>query len=239
MAKKILITGGSRGIGAACVRAFVADGDLVAFVYKANDPAAEKITQETGAVAIKADVSLPGEAERICAEARESLGGIDVLVNSAGISAVGLITDTSDGEWDKIIQTDLGAAFRLSREALRTMIPQKYGRIINVGSVWGAYGASCEVAYSAAKAGLRGLTRALAKEVGPSGITVNCVEPGVINTDMNACFSKDDIAELVDATPLCRLGEPSDVAAAIRFLASDEAAFITGAVLSVDGGFPA
>ena len=137
-----------------------------------------------------------------------------------------------------MIDTNLTSAFVLSREAAEIMISQHSGRIINVGSVWGRMGASCEVHYSASKAGMRGMTQALAKELGPSGITVNCVEPGVIQTDMNSMLDEETMKQLEEATPLCRIGKPEEVAAVIGFLASDEASFITGACIPVDGGFP-
>ena len=169
--------------------------------------------------------------------ALDCLGGIDILVNNAGISETGLFTDMSGADWRRVIDTNLSSAFFLSRDVSREMIKQKSGRIINIGSVWGRCGASCEVAYSASKAGVRGLTLSMAKELGPSGITVNCVEPGVIATDMNSHFDSETMRELCDETPLCRIGQPEDVANAVMFLASDKASFITGQMLGVDGGF--
>ena len=165
------------------------------------------------------------------------MGGIDVLVNNAGISLVGLFTDLRDEEWQRIANVNLGGAVIAAREVSRIMVSNHAGRIINVGSVWGRVGASCEVAYSATKAGLEGLTKALAKELGPSDITVNCIEPGVIATDMNRCFDTETLNALCDETPLCRIGTPEDVAEAVVFLASDAASFITGQILGVDGGF--
>jgi 3-oxoacyl-[acyl-carrier protein] reductase len=164
-------------------------------------------------------------------------GGIEILVNNAGISQIGLSRDLADAEWHRMLDTNLSSAFYLAREVQNYMIPQGWGRIVNIGSMWGKVGASCEVAYSAAKAGLRGMTMALCKELGPSGITVNCVEPGVIDTEMNAALDEDARRELADATPLCRIGRAAEVAAAVLFLASDEASFITGQCLGVDGGF--
>lgn len=235
----VLITGGSRGIGAACVKKFAARGDRVVFFYHtASAEIVEKLERETGAVGIRADV---GDAESVRAAVREvsdRFGGrIDVLVNNAGIAQIKLFTDLTDEDWRRMISTNLDGAFYVSREVSRLMIRAQYGRIVNVGSMWGKCGASCEVHYSAAKAGLRGLTMALAKELGPSGITVNCVEPGVIETDMNAALDAETKRDLCDETPLCRLGTPDEVADAILFLASDHAGFITGQTLGVDGGF--
>ena len=237
--KRVLITGGSRGIGAACVRKFREAGDAVVFLYNRSVAQARALAEETGAIAIQIDVS-DGEALAVAVhEAARRLGGIDVLVNNAGISLVGLFSDMSDAEWRRLVDTNLGAAVVASREASKTMVNQKSGRIINIGSVWGRVGASCEVAYSATKAGLEGLTRALAKELGPSGITVNCVEPGVIATDMNACFDEETLSALCEETPLCRIGQPEDVANAVFWLSSEGASFVTGQILGVDGGFGA
>ena len=237
--KRVLITGGSRGIGAACVRKFRAAGDEVVFLYNKSVARARALAEETGAIAIQIDVA-DGEALAVAVrEAERRLGGIDVLVNNAGISLVGLLTDMSDDEWKLLLDVNLSAAVIASREASRKMVNQKSGRIINIGSVWGRVGASCEVAYSATKAGLEGLTRALAKELGPSGITVNCVEPGVIATDMNAGFDEATLSALCEETPLCRIGQPEDVANAVFWLASEGASFVTGQILGVDGGFGA
>lgn len=236
--KKVLISGGSRGIGRGLVEAFTRNGDRVAFIYKSNHEAAREVTNATGAVAICADVSEPSEVRRAVREAEQALGGhIEVLVNNAGISLISVMQDVTDAQWREMLDTNLSGAFYLSREVLSGMISAQNGRIVHIGSMWGKVGASCEVAYSAAKAGLRGLTLAMAKELAPSGITVNCVEPGVIDTAMNAKLGADTLAVLVDETPVGRLGTPDDVAAAVLFLASDAASFITGQLLAVDGGF--
>ena len=235
--KKVLISGGSRGIGRACVEYFSEMGYKVAFIYNSNDEAANEVSSLCGAYAVKADISKPEDVSSAVAQAMKFLGGIDVLVNNAGISQIKLFGDITDADWSRMTDVNLSGAFYLTREAVKTMISQKSGRIINIGSMWGKCGASCEVHYSAAKAGIRGMTMALAKELGLSGITVNCIEPGVIDTDMNSELSDDDMNALCDATPLGRIGRPREVAYLAEFLASDKADFITGQIIGVDGGY--
>ena len=235
--KRVLISGGSRGIGRAIVEAFAANGDNVAFLYRNREEEAAKVAEAVGAVAIKADVSDPMEVRGAITEAETALGGsIDVMINNAAVSWIGQMQDMSDTEWRNILDTNLSGAFYLSRGVVSSMVRNHYGRIINIGSMWGKVGASCEVAYSATKAGLRGLTMAMAKELGPSGITVNCIEPGFIATEMNAAIDEESRQALCDETPLGRMGTPAEVAAAVVFLASDAAGFITGQVIGVDGG---
>lgn len=234
---RVLITGGSRGIGRSCVERFSADGHSVVFFYRQNEKAAAEVSAKTGALAIRADVRRAEEVEAGVRLAAEAMGGIDVLICNAGISQIKLFTDLSDSDWQDMLNTNLSGAFYASRAAARYMISEHKGRIIHVGSMWGKTGASCEVHYSAAKAGLRGMTMALAKELGPSGITVNCVEPGVIATEMNASLDESTLSALRDETPLCRLGRPEEVAALAAFLASEEAGFITGQCIGIDGGF--
>lgn len=233
----VLITGGSRGIGRECVKYFASLGHSVAFIYNKSADLANELSRETGAYPIRCDISNADEAVAAVADAISHLGNIDVLINNAGICQSSLFTDITDSDWRRMIDTNLSGAFYISREVSKNMISQKSGRIINIGSMWGKVGASCEVHYSATKAALRGMTMALAKELGPSGITVNCIEPGVIDTDMNASLSSDDIKELCDDTPLCKIGKPIDVAYLAEFLASDKANFITGQTIGVDGGF--
>ncbi len=237
MNKKILISGGSRGIGAATVEAFAAAGDQVVFLYQSSHEAAQEICRRTGAASIPADVTDSNTVRDAVDQAAKLLGGLDVLVCNAGISWIGQICDTSDANWQQICNTNLASVFYLCRSASEYMVKNHSGRIINVGSVWGRCGASCEVAYSASKSGVRGLTMALAKELAPSGITVNCVEPGVIATDMNAGFSPEELNQLIEEIPLSRMGEPAEVARVIAFLASDAASYVTGQCIGVDGGF--
>ena len=235
--KKLLVTGGSRGIGHACVEYFSSLGYKTAFIYNKSDEAANELCALTGSICARADVSSPDEVRRAVLDLTERLGGIDVLINNAGIAQISLFTDIKDSDWQKMLAVNLSGAFYATRAVLPLMISQKSGRIINIGSMWGKCGASCEVHYSATKAGIRGMTMALAKEVGPSGITVNCIEPGVIDTDMNAELSENEMNELASQTPLCRIGTPLDVAHLAEFLASDKASFITGQIIGVDGGY--
>ena len=208
--KRVLVTGGSRGIGAAIVKKLVSSGYDVYFTYNASEEAACALSAETGAKAIKCDVRSAEEVKRAVAEARA-----EIVVNNAGVAGFGQIQDVTDEEWARITETDLGGAFAVIRAAAPYMISVKYGRIVNISSMWGIRGASCESVYAAAKAGLIGLTRSLARELGPSGITVNCVAPGYILTDMNSALDDEARAALVEETPLMRAGTPEDVAEAV------------------------
>ena len=235
--KRVLITGGSRGIGAATVEKFSSEGCEVAFVYFSSEDAARKIAEKSGAHMIKADVKDPAACRAAVESALAVMGGIDVLVTCAGIAKIAQICDVSDEDWKNICDTDLSGTFYFCRDVSEIMVKNHSGRIVTVGSVWGNKGASCEVAYSAAKAGVRGLTKALAQELAPSGITVNCVEPGVIDTEMNSCLSDEDKAALCGEIPAGRFGHPGEVAELIYFLASDAASYITGQCIGIDGGF--
>lgn len=239
--RTVLITGASRGIGAACAREFAKAGYQVAINYcknkeKATALCADLTAQGYEAMTAQADVSDSAAVARMVTAVRERFGTIDTLINNAGVALQKLFTDTTDGEWDRMISTDLSAAFYTARAVAPEMIRAHDGCIINITSMWGEVGASCEVAYSAAKAGLIGLTKALAKELGPSNIRVNAISPGVIMTDMMRGFSDEDVAALKEDIPLNRPGEAEDIAHAAVFLASDMAKYITGQILGVNGG---
>ena len=235
--RSVLITGGSRGIGAELVRAFSNAGYRVAFTYKSSIREADSLASSHGALAIRADSEIPEEIDNAVLLAIRELGGVDVLINNAAISSFSLLSDLSLDEWDRTLAVNLTAPFLYSKAVIPYMVSKKSGRIINISSIWGLVGSSCEAHYSATKAGLIGLTKALAKELGPSGITVNAIAPGVINTEMNASLGEEALRALADETPLMRIGEASEVARAVLFLASDGASFITGDVMNVSGGF--
>lgn len=235
--KTVFITGGSRGIGAEAVRQFAKKGYNVAFTYCNSKEQADNLSAKTGAFALYCDVSKSEDVRKAVSEATKKFGIIDILVNNAGIDEFSLFTDITDEMWHRMIDTNLSSAFYASRAVLPHMINKKDGVIINISSMWGEVGASCEVHYSVSKAGLIGLTKALAKEVGLSGVRVNCITPGVIDTDMNKNLSKEDIEQLKTDTPLGIIGKTEDVANTILFLCSDDAKFITGQILGVNGGY--
>lgn len=242
MPQTILITGASRGIGRAAARLFAGRGWQVAVNYLHSGQQAAELCAELcraggKAAPVQADVSVRADVERMVARIDDLFGGVDVLVNNAGIDGQKLFTDITDEEWNRIVAVDLTGVFYCCQAVLPHMIHQKKGRIINLSSIWGLTGGSCEVHYSAVKAGVIGLTKALAKELGPSHIQVNCVAPGVIDTEMNAALSEADRAALREETPLMRLGTPREVAEAIYFLAGEGGSFFTGQVLSPNGGF--
>ena len=233
----VLISGGDRGIGAAAARAFSRAGYRVAVLYHSNAAAAAALEQELpGCIAIQCDVASRPSCEAAFRAAEQALGRVDVLVSNAGIAQQKLFTDLTAEEWQRMLDVNLTGAFNLCQLALPGMIRRKAGRILTVSSMWGQTGGSCEVHYSAAKAGLIGLTKALAKEEGPSGITVNCVAPGVIDTDMMAAFTAEDKAALAEETPVGRLGTADEVAGLLLFLAGEDAGYITGQVFGINGG---
>lgn len=229
--KHVLITGGSRGIGAAAVRAFSSTGAAVSFFYLQHKEAARQIAAETGATAMRCDVA-DGEAVM---RAVAALPPVDVLVNNAGIAHYGLISQISEADFQRLFAVNVGGVYHCVNAVLPAMLHEQAGCIINVSSMWGQVGASCEAAYSATKGAVIALTRALAQELGPSGIRVNCVCPGVILTDMTRVVGDETLRELAGQTPLGRNGTPQDVANAMLYLA--QADFVTGQLLPVNGGF--
>ena len=240
--KNVLITGGAKGIGRACAVLFAEKGCRVFIDYNTSEKEAFALEEELrarglSAFALKADVSRSDEVERLFIEIEKRVKGVDVLVNNAGVSLIKTLDETAEREWDGVFAVNVKSAFLTSKRALPYMISRKAGSIVNVSSMWGVAGASCEVAYSASKSALVGFTKALAKELGPSGGRVNCVCPGVISTDMNGSLSPEVLGGLADGAALGRLGSAEEVAAAVCFLAGENASFITGQLLGVDGGF--
>lgn len=237
----VLITGASRGIGRATALAFAKAGWWVAANYNNSHEESLSLVEEIKAmggtaIAVKCDVSDYSSCVSMIKQVQDAFGHIDALVNNAGISCDVLFTDTTPEDWRRTFAVNVDGAYNCCHAVLGDMIARKKGSIVNVSSIWGVTGGSCEVAYSASKAALIGLTKALAKEMGPSNIRVNCVAPGVIDTDMNRNLTPADFEALRDETPLCRIGTPEEVAEAILFLASDKSSFITGAVLGINGG---
>lgn len=242
MNRTVLITGASGGIGGAAARAFAAAGDRVVLGCHKGEAKAQQLcedicTQGGQTLVCAADVADEAQVAQLFARAEAAFGPVEVLVNAAGHAQQKLFTDITLEEWQRMLAVHATGTFLCCRRAVPAMVRAKAGCIVNVASMWGQVGASCEVHYSAAKAAVIGLTKALAKELGPSGIRVNCVSPGAVDTGMMAGFSGADRQALREETPLGRLGTPEEVAAAARFLASDDAAFITGQVLAPNGGF--
>ena len=241
MRRVAVITGGTRGIGWACAQAFARGGWTVLLLWCSRaETARERVealrAEGLDAEAFRCDVSDAAEVARVFGEIETRWRRVDALVNCAGIAHIALFQDTDEDAWRRVMAVNLDGAYRCARAVLPGMIRRKSGSIIQIGSMWGEVGASCEVAYSAAKAGLIGLTKALAKEVGPSGVRVNCVSPGVIDTEMNAELTPETLRELAEETPLGRIGKPEDVARTVLFLAEEDSAFITGQVIGVSGG---
>ena len=239
MAKTVLITGGTRGIGAACAHKFYTAGYNIALVYASDDAAAQKFVSDkdmSRVVLIKADVSDYAAMQSAADAITKKFGDIDVLVNNAGIACQKMMNDITEADWDRMFDVNVKGCFNCVKAVMDGMIHNKWGRIINISSMWGQVGASCEVHYSAAKAAVIGFTKALAKELAPSGITVNCVAPGVIDTDMNKILDSETIDALAEETPVGRIGSGDDVAEAVMFLAGEGSSFVTGQVLGVNGG---
>lgn len=232
MPKTALVTGGAGGIGGAICRRLAADGYLIYIGYSSSKARAEPLAGEIGGKAVKLDVTSPADIEA----AEELCGNVDILVNNAGVSEIGLFDSLSDENSRRIMEVNLIGAMNCARTFVKGMISRKSGCIVNISSMWGQVGASCEVDYSASKAGLIGFTKALAKEVAPSGIRVNCVSPGFIMTEMNSHFSQEDLELIREDIPLGIFGEPRHVADAVAFLVSAQAEYITGQILAVNGG---
>lgn len=242
--KTALITGASGGIGRAVAEKLAKDGYFIIAQYNSNPSGIELLLESLDksglkdcVCAYKCDLSDSASIDEFINEVKKSFKSIDVIVNNAGVGLYKLITDTTDAEWDKVFSVNMKSAFKITNGFLKEMIVNQRGKIVNISSMWGLVGASMEVAYSASKSALIGYTKALAKELAPSGINVNCVCPGVIDTPINARFSKEDMAALKDETPLGRIGKPKDVAELVAFLCSDNSDFITGQIIACDGGF--
>ena len=242
MKHTVLITGSSRGIGAGIARAFAEDGHRVALHYHKNESAARTLLEELRAkgcsvALVQGDVSNEAEAGEIVRLAERAFGFVDVLVNNAGIALpTQLITDTSGADWSRVFGVNMDGMFFVTRAVLPGMVSNQRGSIVNISSMWGVTGGSCEVAYSASKAAVIGFTKSLAKEVAPSGIRVNCIAPGFVSTEMTAGLDAETVEAIREETPLLKLGMPEDIAAAVLFFALESASFITGQTLSVDGG---
>lgn len=232
--KKVLVTGGARGIGEAICRALSADGWFVYIHCNSSVSEAESLCSELGnSQVVVADLSSPNAVDIIS----EACADTDAIVNNAGVALVDLFDRVTDMDMRRLFEINLFAPMNITRKLLPQMISKKQGAIVNISSIFGENGGSCEVDYSVSKSALIGFTKALAKEVGPAGIRVNCVCPGIIDTDMNGNLSFDDIESLCDEIPISRVGEPEDVADTVAFLLSDKARYITGAVIDVNGGW--
>ena len=237
MAQTVIITGASRGIGRECAKQFAKAGYNVAAVYHKSEAEAESLKAEIGCEIFRCDCAVYSEVCEAVVEISSVFGGADVLINNAGIAEQALFSDITEAMWDNMFNVNVKSVYSFTHAALPYMIHNKYGRIINISSMWGQAGASCEVHYSAAKAAVIGFTKALAKEVGLSGITVNCIAPGVIDTDMNAHLDEETMAYLKEETPMNRIGTPEDIARTALFLADKGSDFITGQIIGVNGGF--
>jgi 3-oxoacyl-[acyl-carrier protein] reductase len=234
--KVALVTGGSRGIGAAISRELAKAGAKVALNYRAGQEAANEVAGEIRGLAVRADVSKPEEVQALIERVEGGLGDIDALVNNAGVTRDTLIARMTDDDWQTVIDTNLRGTFNTSRAVSRKMLRRRAGSIVNLSSVVGVHGNPGQANYAASKAGIIGLTKALARELGSRGVRVNAIAPGYISTELTDVLNDEQRGLILQNTPLGRLGEPEDVARAVRFLCSDEAAFITGEVLLVDGG---
>ena len=238
--KTVIVTGGSKGIGAAIVEGLAKEKYNVILNYNNSEKAAKQIKNKLKEQGInieifKADVSKRDEVRQLVDFAIKKYSNIDVLINNAGIDQIKLFMDTTDEDWNNIIQTNLTSVFYCSQEALKNMIHNKKGCIINISSIWGITGASCEVAYSVSKAGIDGMTKALAKEMGPSNIRINSIAPGIVDTDMNKTIDKKELNKIKEEIPLGRISKPEEIINSVKWLIEDE--YVTGQIISVNGGW--
>lgn len=232
--KIILISGASRGIGRQIAIDLSQTGYTVIANYNKSEQSAKELQTQFNIDTFQADISKGTEIKQLTDYVLKKYGKIDVLINNAGISQTKLFTDITDEDWNKMINTNLYSAFKLTQKCLPNMINNKSGSIINISSMWGQVGASCESLYSITKAGIDAMTKSLAKELGPSGIRVNSIAPGFIDTDMNKCYSKEDVQGIISETPLEKIGHPSDISKCIKWLIEDQ--FTTGQIISINGG---
>ena len=237
MAKTAVVTGGSRGIGAAVVRELAAQGSRVVFTWRESCAEAERLARETGAMPLRCDAGSEADIAALHDFAARQLGHVDSLVVNAGVSHIGLLQDTTASQWDRVHDTNLRGAFLALRAFIPGMASYGAGSIVLISSMWGMRGAACEAAYAASKAGLVGLGLSLAAELGPSGVRVNVLAPGAVRTAMLDCYTQEELADLERRSLLGRLGEPAEIAKAASFLLSEAASYVTGQVLFVDGGF--
>lgn len=240
MNKVIIVTGASRGIGREIAKSLSRENNKIIACYNNSEKEAIELKEELDKEnieidIIKGDVSKREDCKRIVEYTIDKYSRIDVLINNAGISTYNLFTDITDEEWNKTIGVNLNSVFFMSQETVKYMIKQKEGSIINISSIWGLVGASCEVAYSVSKAGVDGMTKSLAKELGPSNIRVNSIAPGLIDTDMNNDLTSEELENIINETPLCRIGKPEDIAKCVKWLVEDT--FTTGQVISINGGW--
>lgn len=234
--KTVLVTGASGGIGSAVARLFAENGYNVAVHYHTAKEVAQRLSEEIGGMAVCADMTDEDEIKAMIEAVEKKYGGVDVLVNNAGIAMQKMLCDTDKAEWDRVFSVNMTATFLASKYVMEGMVRRKAGKIINISSIWGEVGASCEVAYSASKAAVIGFTKALAKELSLSGVCVNCITPGVIDTKMNSIIEPEILDEIASEIPIGRLGEAKEVAEAVLFLASEKSDYITGQIIGVNGG---
>lgn len=234
--KRVLVTGGTRGIGRAIAVLFSEMGYEVAVSFCSSEEEAKKLHEKYGILPFRVDLSDASNASDLALKVLREFGGVDILVNNAGVSSYGLLQDVNDEEYERVFNVNFKSSFFLTKALIPGMIAKKFGRVINISSVWGQTGASCEVLYSASKAAMIGFTKALSKELAPSGITVNCIAPGVVDTDMMASFSEDEKKDICNEIPMERFADAKEIAAFVKMIASEEAGYITGQVIGVNGG---